>query len=78
MARAGATSAQAEGVLDLAIGSSDWLGLKREFVSLWVTQTIENTIYHDFIERLSIVHGIRKSFCDQSMIAENDAMNPTK
>jgi len=26
MARAGATSAQAEGVTDLAIGSSDWLG----------------------------------------------------
>jgi hypothetical protein len=24
--RAGATSAQAEGVLDLAVGSSDWLG----------------------------------------------------
>jgi len=24
--RSGATSAQAEGVLDLAVGSSDWLG----------------------------------------------------
>jgi len=27
MVRAGATSAQAEGVTDLAIGSSDWLGI---------------------------------------------------
>jgi len=29
MARAGATRAQARGVTDLAIGSSDWLGMKR-------------------------------------------------
>jgi len=71
-------SCAARGMTDLAIGSSDWLGLKRGLVSFWGTAAIENAMYHDFVGRLSIVHGVGKSFGDQSMITENDAMNPTE